>query len=66
MHLFVDADEDDQELNGVCAQFSKVTLNVDEEVEEDKDEEEVELESGDQTEFGDSNINWFINARNLI
>ena len=57
MHLFVDADEDDQELNGVCAQFSKVTLNVDEEVEEDKDEEEVELESGDQTEFGDSNIN---------
>jgi len=58
LHLFVDADEDDQELNGVCAQFSKVTLNVDEEeVEEDEDEEEVELESGDQTEFDDSNIN---------
>lgn len=27
-------DEDDQELNGVCAQFSKVTLNVDEEEED--------------------------------
>ena len=50
----------DQELNGVCAQFFKVTLNVDEEEEEGEDEEEeeeVDLESGDQTEFGNSNIN---------
>jgi len=41
-------DEDDQELNGVCAQFSKVALNVDEEEgEDDEEEEEVDLELGD-------------------
>ena len=37
------------ELNGVCAQFAKVTLNVDEEeeIEEGEEgEEEVELKSG--------------------
>jgi len=34
-------------------------LNVDEEEggEDEEEEEEVDLESGDQTEFGDSNIN---------
>ena len=53
-----DVDEDHQELNGECVQFSKVTLNVDEEVvEEDEEEgEEVGLESEDQTEFDDFNM----------
>ena len=48
----------------LCAQFTKVTFNVDEEEEqgEAEEEEEVDLESGDQIEFGDSNINWFINV----
>ena len=51
-------DEDDQELNGECVQFSKANLNVDEEeVEEDEEErEEVRLESRHQIEFGDSNM----------
>jgi len=45
--IFGDVDEDDQELNAVCAQLSMVTLNVDdEEVEDKEEEEEVELESG--------------------
>ena len=57
MQIFDDVDDDDQELNGVCAQFSKVTLNVDEEeVEDEEEEEEVQLESGGQTEFGVSNL----------
>lgn len=48
----IDGDEDDQELNGVCAQFSKLSLNVDEEeVEDEEEEEEVDLELGGQTEF---------------
>ena len=41
----------------MCAQFSKVTLNVDEEEKDEEEEEEVDMESGDQIEFGDSNIN---------
>jgi len=44
----------------VGAHFSKVTLNVDEEEEEEEEdeeeEEEVDLELGDQTECGNSNI----------
>jgi len=57
LQIFDDVDDDDQELNGVCAQVSKVTLNVDEEeVEDEEEEEEVQLESGGQTEFGDSNL----------
>jgi len=53
-----DVDEDHQELNGECVQFSKVTLNVDEEELEEDEEggEEMGLESEDQTEFGDSNM----------
>ena len=56
----VDIDDDNQELSGVCAQFAKVTLNVDKEefLEEDEEGEgEVELESGDQTKFDNCNIN---------
>jgi len=50
LHIFDDIDEDDQELNGVCAQFSKVILNVDEE-----ERDEVAIRRSNK--FGDSNIN---------
>ena len=51
-------DEDDQELNGECVQFSKANLNVDEEEEEEDEEggEEMGLESKYETELGDSNM----------